>query len=237
MRIPANARCKQCGYALRGLSDHRCPECGRPFNPADKRTLKVRRWQAPRFLCGPPRIWLLITIVPISLAYLWHTSVPPGVGAMFETPCVAYFLIPVLVGYVLSRVVATTCSSEAREQSSRHVSQLFVAIRWSVIPFCVALVVLAFVTEWPLRLRFALSRSALDEFVAARVARVEQSFTPQRIGLFRVERVDAPRLGVFRLQTGVDLFDAVGLIYHPGRSEIPEPGFRLSEDWSCGWLE
>jgi hypothetical protein len=28
-------QCVRCGYALRGLTEPRCPECGTPFNPAD----------------------------------------------------------------------------------------------------------------------------------------------------------------------------------------------------------
>ncbi len=28
-----DAVCLQCGYQLRGLTEHRCPECGTPFDP------------------------------------------------------------------------------------------------------------------------------------------------------------------------------------------------------------
>jgi rubrerythrin len=30
--------CRDCGYALFGLPENRCPECGRAFDPADPRT-------------------------------------------------------------------------------------------------------------------------------------------------------------------------------------------------------
>jgi hypothetical protein len=33
--LPADARCFQCGYLLRGLTLLRCPECGRPFDPGE----------------------------------------------------------------------------------------------------------------------------------------------------------------------------------------------------------
>jgi hypothetical protein len=33
--------CLGCGYALRGLSDTRCPECGRVFDPFDHKTMRV----------------------------------------------------------------------------------------------------------------------------------------------------------------------------------------------------
>lgn len=35
--------CRKCGYSMQGLVEHRCPECGRPFNPTDSGT----------FLTGP----------------------------------------------------------------------------------------------------------------------------------------------------------------------------------------
>lgn len=33
--------CLDCGYNLRGLANHECPECGRPFDPDDDRTYTV----------------------------------------------------------------------------------------------------------------------------------------------------------------------------------------------------
>jgi len=39
--------CRNCWYILDGLSEHRCPECGRPFDPDNRRTYHTRpraRW-------------------------------------------------------------------------------------------------------------------------------------------------------------------------------------------------
>lgn len=42
------ARCRGCGYFLRGLDSHRCPECGREFDPANPDTMKLpRKWRWP----------------------------------------------------------------------------------------------------------------------------------------------------------------------------------------------
>lgn len=38
--------CAHCGYDLRGLDRHRCPECGRPFLPASSATPTAQRWPA-----------------------------------------------------------------------------------------------------------------------------------------------------------------------------------------------
>ncbi|MHC4698460.1 MAG: hypothetical protein ACYTFA_17140 [Planctomycetota bacterium] len=43
LSVPDAARCKTCGYALRGLCDPRCPECGGPFDPNDSTTYAVGR--------------------------------------------------------------------------------------------------------------------------------------------------------------------------------------------------
>lgn len=49
---PTSMYCRQCGYQLAGLSENRCPECGRGFDPADRRSFARsarswirRRWQ------------------------------------------------------------------------------------------------------------------------------------------------------------------------------------------------
>lgn len=35
-----NMRCMDCGYPLGGLKSRACPECGRPFDPEDRRTFR-----------------------------------------------------------------------------------------------------------------------------------------------------------------------------------------------------
>ena len=54
--------CRQCGYMLFGLSEDRCPECGQPFDPADRSTF--RRY--------PPTTWgervVLVLLVVVALA-------------------------------------------------------------------------------------------------------------------------------------------------------------------------
>jgi hypothetical protein len=51
LTTPTSMYCRQCGYQLAGLSENRCPECGRAFDPGNRRTFlceprswSVRRW-------------------------------------------------------------------------------------------------------------------------------------------------------------------------------------------------
>ena len=43
-----DCRCRGCGYALRALPEPRCPECGRPFDPADSTSMYLGRWHDVR---------------------------------------------------------------------------------------------------------------------------------------------------------------------------------------------
>ena len=43
--------CRSCQYDLAGLDAGRCPECGRPFDPADPKTFERRR-RGPQALIG-----------------------------------------------------------------------------------------------------------------------------------------------------------------------------------------
>lgn len=72
--------CRKCGYALVGLSENRCPECGRGFDPGDPRTfLKSARgwrvrWWGKRIALG---IGLLVAVCVVAAAAIfgnlyWH---------------------------------------------------------------------------------------------------------------------------------------------------------------------
>jgi hypothetical protein len=52
--------CKKCGYALDGLSEPRCPECGREFDPAQRRTYRRK----------PPWSRLQVNIIRASVSIL-----------------------------------------------------------------------------------------------------------------------------------------------------------------------
>src|SRR6476661_8874749 len=67
--VPHAAQCRGCGYALRGLNEHRCPECGRTFDPARRGTMRLplrprrlARWllrPQSRFGCSFPALAIL----------------------------------------------------------------------------------------------------------------------------------------------------------------------------------
>lgn len=69
------AFCLACGYSLRNLPTPTCPECGRPFDPADPRTIglghPLRPWQ--RWLLRPTS-WPTIALPLLGTAALIYLS-------------------------------------------------------------------------------------------------------------------------------------------------------------------
>jgi hypothetical protein len=68
--------CRQCGYALVGLSEDRCPECARPFSPADPRTFfqhprsYQRRWWIKRIALTLATV-VLLGAVFVAACFGW----------------------------------------------------------------------------------------------------------------------------------------------------------------------
>ena len=84
--------CLKCKYGLAGLSSHRCPECGTPFDPLDRSTYRT---SDPRKRPG----LLALTIVGASLLFLVTCSV---------TPSVAYLAIAFVNGALQGRPIPIT---------------------------------------------------------------------------------------------------------------------------------
>ena len=76
------ARCLKCGYLLRDLPRHQCPECGQAFDPADPRTYRLPR----RIVVGRAQIAVLVLLTLADLSYVdlpinapWYGLLPmPG---------------------------------------------------------------------------------------------------------------------------------------------------------------
>ena len=73
LAIPENARCRKCGYALRGLTAFRCPECGRAFDPANARSFDTSPpgWRRKR--------WIKRAVVTAGLIAALFAVFPRGI--------------------------------------------------------------------------------------------------------------------------------------------------------------
>ena len=82
----ATMYCRQCSYALDGLDQPRCPECGRPFNPTRRRTYR-RRPRAPWPLRWAKRGAVFVPILLFAYvgAYLSLVQAGPIPGVLTYT--------------------------------------------------------------------------------------------------------------------------------------------------------
>lgn len=85
--VEVEATCWECGYSLRGLASRRCPECGRPFDPADRTTVNTGQVVGPvtRWLMSPPGWPMYLLMAGAVLVSLWACVVPTRRGEFSDT--------------------------------------------------------------------------------------------------------------------------------------------------------
>ena len=184
--VPDNATCLDCGYALRGLSDSVCVECGRAFIPGDETSYQIwegvyswRRW------ARPPTLRTIVPIVVLSLWFLNEVSVP---GRSLS----ACFLIVSYVAFMVYGVADvawrwSACRRDAERASLDRLRRRYGRWRWVVLPIAVVSAISLCVVNWPLRMRFALSRAAFEAAQSQLDGAVTLPAGRRWIGLFHVE--------------------------------------------------
>ncbi len=115
--------CRTCGYQLAGLSANRCPECGRPFDPDNRRTFlrRPRGWLVRR-LIRRMLVALACFVLAIGAAlgwlyYDWKRCNVPGLGFVTAGarldkktigPVWLKYLLGRRLGYLLDRPESVT---------------------------------------------------------------------------------------------------------------------------------
>src|SRR5690349_15692237 len=88
-------RCLDCHYSLKNLTEHRCPECGRAFDPDDPSTVRYSEktpWTRVMILLG-----CVFVLSSIALRFLLHNSWGPAVlGGAFMTLFGGVFFVPLV---------------------------------------------------------------------------------------------------------------------------------------------
>jgi hypothetical protein len=100
--------CRACGYPLLRLKNHRCPECGTPFNPEDPRTMDLGRSRLVTFLATPTTLWTWLPTLFTAGAAMAATFVMP----------LPFLNIP-LIAAALLVAVATLYITAARRRFHR----------------------------------------------------------------------------------------------------------------------
>jgi hypothetical protein len=235
-QFPDTAVCLGCGYLLRGLPKSVCPECGRAFDPADPSTYrdraavpKWRRW------AKPPRRWHLMAIGVLTFMILWEEWQPPAFPRGWTLACVSSIAIPLIFLEYVARALATYVDRR-RSAGDRLPQQLGGRWRWYVTPLCLALLCTTAYSDWPLQLRFTLSRSAFEQAAEDYSAGRLRDTGPQWIGLFRVEEIGELEPGVPYFMLGYDWLDAVAFVDRaastPSGARTPR---KMSGTWYLEW--
>ncbi len=96
--------CANCGYDLRGLIEHRCPECGQAFDPTNS---WPRRWIKWRAEIMQRSMWALVGAAIISVLYA--TSTLPVTRAISAVPggmAIFAFMVVLAIAGVVTGIVA-----------------------------------------------------------------------------------------------------------------------------------
>lgn len=223
--------CRDCNYALRGLPENRCPDCGRVFDPDDPDTMNMGRAMGRRvrsLLRLPTTRWIAVTIVA-SIAML-VAFVPPGSYVLLISPLLLVWIVVGLrwfFGCSLFYLIAWHFRQP-------HLHSLRALGRSAIIPIVTLATLLLLAIDAPLRLHFWAIRPSLERLVQE-ATRGELAAGDRWVGLMKVGQIQEHTGEVrFTVRGTMLILGQSGLVYHPqGR---PKDGIdisysRLWGDW------
>lgn len=218
-------RCLTCDYSLTSLPEPRCPECGRPFDPADPHTVNLTGRPFPalaRFLAKPVGLPLYLLALTAFTWPLWEYRKPnnnfsaPLLGVLLWliviVACVAKFLTRISIHHAYARP-----NAEYRLGRYRGLGILALWVLYVLIP-----------ADLLVRAAFHLSRPGLERLAHDALAQPDTVTGPHVAGLYQPVPDGLLPNGGIRLQTGHAYeVSPVGFAYSPNGSP---PRHRL------GWL-
>lgn len=222
---PENARCLYCGYSLHGLTQQRCPECGRWFDPADRRTFddgrntaaKRRRLRPVR--APSPAELTLLTVVVLGLTIFRGTtygSLNFSFGS-FSCEWVSAGICTVAIVFLYWRSPYSRARQLRRLKREDLITECSVAAgRWRARTMLSIAVAATFLWPWPAAIRLYLSIPSLNALAARYDSRADMPPLPAQVGLWRVKSVRGHGQGFVWFELEGD-FDAWSL---PGRFGI-----------------
>jgi hypothetical protein len=175
--------CWECGYSLRGLPTPRCPECGRPFNPADPLTMNmgVEVGAMARQFMRPPGWPLHLLTKAAVIMSLWACVAPTRPNSLVDQLTRMYVLNGMWYG---TGVVSTGLPWDTMFSFSNPFERFCIAaFRWLITPVVFAATILICRTSLPTYAGFWCSRGKFNQ--AVQDAKASGGWlTPRRLGLF-----------------------------------------------------
>jgi hypothetical protein len=198
--VPDTARCLHCGYALRGLPEAVCPECGNAFDPERPETFKDPDGPPRRRARGIPRApthVYLVVIASITALFLVRCSHVSGAiefrRSLCEWTCLAPLDTAVLLGFpaidcFLQASRARRCRKQKRDDLLREYEQGRTRRRILIVvlvPFYLTI----FLPQWPAAPRFYAAWPWLAPEADRFLVDPNADFGPRRIGPVYVEYI------------------------------------------------
>lgn len=211
--LPDRAVCLTCGYRLRGLPNHICPECGRAFDPADRRTYRdladktlatrlAQRWSSP-----PPSWHAGLTIALTLAVVTWMSSSLWPFLPTYDSDAFLEYSIPVVI-FAMPLLLTLVTSYLLRYWACRRFGPPGGRRRpWTVLPICLFMVGTACIYPWPTVVAVVAGRPSLGRAATAmRPGQVETR--GGYVGLTWVERkvCEEPGRVKFVLDRPFDLY-------------------------------
>lgn len=234
--VPDTARCLHCGYALRGLPEAVCPECGHGFDPERPETF---RDPAQTRLLRPPSAGYVAWLWVVTTAFVVACWARVGLHKwLFGRNMLGELAVAVLVAASLAEVLIRKVRAwwcRRTQQEDRLV--LLRAARGRLRSVGVALVLMyasLLFPDWPLALRFYVAYPWLAAEADRYLADPNTDIGPRWVGPLHVEYIWGRGQGFVWFQT--ERRERVGLVRVDTCPVLDARGFeRLAPRWYIGW--
>jgi hypothetical protein len=225
--------CLDCNYPLQHLASHRCPECGRPFDPDEPTTMNMGRplGAFAKFALGPIRPvvrWITAAAVGFTL---WTARLP---GGRWSVPWAA---VALLVGigtlwlvWPLLRMLVARHRGWTRQQLTRgRRSRVIVG---ALVLLTAGVVVL----NLPFKLAMALSRPAMDRLATEVLHSPDTARADRWVGLYKAKNIHKVPGGVkFTVEDPKGGGYTAGFVYLPKVDPAKAKGWRAYQFAGGAW--
>lgn len=122
----AGYHCPNCDYDVRGLTEPRCPECGKTFSTREVAAYKDRRWPPQRFFRT-----LCLATIPWFMAYFFIDAIRGTLGRVeFHWVTILFLAIPIQL--FLAALAASALEASSKRWIKRFGAVLAVIV-WILI--------------------------------------------------------------------------------------------------------